>query len=173
LRYYGRSRNVHGLKLDYGTAIVSKFPIEKSHEYTFSMTWPTFSKGFHFSTIQIPNTKKQVDMVSVHLDFLNPRAKVKQIKQLHQFLQKRPEQNPLIIMGDFNCDMRKKEVLPFLMEKWDLHTYQPENLDIVTFPTLQKRIDWILVSKSFKIIEYKVLVENISDHYPVLAKIEW
>jgi endonuclease/exonuclease/phosphatase family metal-dependent hydrolase len=34
------------------------------------------------------------------------------------------------------------------------------------------RIDYIFASKNIEIIDYEVLIENMSDHYPIIAKLK-
>ena len=44
--------------------------------------------------------------------------------------------------------------------------------NILTFPTGLDRIDYIFVSSGIEIIDYDVLIKDMSDHYPIIAKIK-
>jgi len=42
---------------------------------------------------------------------------------------------------------------------------------VITFPGLEKRIDWVLVSPGLVITEHVVLDESVSDHRAVRVRI--
>ena len=44
--------------------------------------------------------------------------------------------------------------------------------NILTFPTGLDRIDYIFVSSNIEVIDYDVIIKDMSDHYPVFAKIK-
>ena len=44
--------------------------------------------------------------------------------------------------------------------------------NVLTFPTGLDRIDYIFVSSNIEVIDYDVLIKDMSDHYPVFAKIK-
>ena len=55
-----------------------------------------------------------------------------------------PRKNPLIMMGDFNCEWTKKgSALYTLAQKLDLKGYQPNIKNMHTFPLLKKRFEYI------------------------------
>jgi len=62
--------HVNGVKISYGTALLSSRPLAETLSITFDPTPPTFSKGFLVSTIDWPGAPgMQADIVSAHLHF--------------------------------------------------------------------------------------------------------
>ena len=153
--------NVNGLGLHYGTAILSNLQILDAEQVTFPMSFPTFSKGFTVAECQWPSSSMLFDFISIHLDFASPKVRQRQLKQLKNFIQQRNK--PVIIAGDFNTNLKSEALLQF-MKELELSVWQPENKEIITFPKLNKRIDWIFVSQNFKIHTHQVLDDVISDH---------
>ena len=60
-----------GQTLSSGTALVSRLPLERPAPTAFAANWRD-TKGFVVATVELPGTGPEVDVVSVHLDFLNP-----------------------------------------------------------------------------------------------------
>jgi endonuclease/exonuclease/phosphatase family metal-dependent hydrolase len=169
--YSVRGEHVKGLKLSYGTALLSKFKLEDSHSITFAPSPPTFPKGAVICTIKWPGKKNlEVDVMTVHLDFLRASARKSQVQQLVHLLSERS--NPLILLGDFNCNWQvETSALRYLVEKFELIVYQPENTELVTYPGTGKRLDWIVISKEMTFDSYEILPDSISDHRSVVAEV--
>ena len=75
-------------------------------------------------------------------------------------------------MGDFNMEYKEKDaLLPDLATVLDLHVWNPDGDELVTFPKLGKRLDWVLVSREFSIIGHEVLEDPVSDHRPVIVEV--
>ena len=161
--------HVEGLKLSYGTAILSTKLLTHPLSVTFTLALPALTKGFTVARVKIGGIL-ETDVVSVHLDFFSLKTRRKQVKQMVQVLSLRS--SPLIIMGDFNQQWGEKAAPTLLSEKLNLTTHSPTNHKGVTFPKLQKRIDYILISKEFEFIDYQVLQDVVSDHRAILAKIK-
>jgi len=49
------------------------------------------------------------------------------------------------------------------------HAYAPEADDLVTFPSRERRLDWVLVSKEIAFVGHRVLADAVSDHRAVAA----
>lgn len=167
--HLARGEHVKGLKLSYGTAIVSRLPLSDAVSVTFPPSPPTFSKGFTVASISWPGKPElQVDLVSVHLDFLSSAVRLQQVDKLTETLEKRGR--PVIVLGDFNCQWTDEESsVRRLAERRELEVYRSDATDLNSFPTLDKRLDWILISPRFKFTEYRVLGDRVSDHRAVLA----
>jgi len=161
--------HVEGLKLSYGTAILSTKPMTHPLSVTFTPALPALTKGFTMAMVKINGTFK-TDIVSVHLDFFSKKTRHKQVKQMVEILSLRS--NPLIIMGDFNQQWGEKAAPTLLSAKLNLTTHSPLNHKGITFPKLQKRIDYILISKEFEFIDYQVIQDVVSDHRAIMAKIK-
>ncbi|MCI0651397.1 MAG: endonuclease/exonuclease/phosphatase family protein [Planctomycetes bacterium] len=169
--YSARGAHVDGMKISFGTALLSARALKDTLSITFDPTPPTLSKGFLVSTFDWPDAPgMQVDVVSVHLDFSRPSAQRKQVGKMITELSAR--KRPLIIMGDFNCDWKCDEsALRILAQKLELEAYQPEATDLGTFPMRRTRLDWILISPEFQFRKYEVLSDVVSDHFAVVAEI--
>jgi len=160
--------NVAGLTLSYGTAVLSRLPIEQAKSFTFAPSPPTPSKGYVLATIDLPGRVMKLDVVSVHLDFLRSGSRRSQALEMIEVLRDRG--NPIIIMGDLNCEWADKEgPVRMLVEDLGLEAYRPEAGDLATFPMGERRLDWVLVSPALEFQRYEVLTKVVSDHQAVLA----
>lgn len=153
--------HVDGLGLHYGTAITSNLDALEAHQVTFDKNIPTLSKGFVVTTYQWPGTPLLFDVISLHLDFANPWVREKQLAHITQVIQN--NKRPVIIMGDFNTDMQDNALSSFV-QTLQLHTWKPEDTAMITFETLNSRIDWVFVSDLFKIEQQTILEDIVSDH---------
>jgi len=161
--------HVEGLKLSYGTAILSTKLLTYPLSVTFTPAMPALTKGYTMATVKIGGTLK-TDVVSVHLDFFSLKTRRRQVKQMVQTLSLR--NSPLIIMGDFNQQWGEKAAPTLLSAKFNLTSHSPTNHKGVNFAKLQRRIDYILISKEFEFIDYQVLQDVVSDHRAIVAKIK-
>lgn len=171
--YSARASHVQGVGLSYGTAFLATAPLRDSRQVTFRPSPPTLPKGFMFSTVRWPGSQREVDVVSVHLDFARQAVRRRQLERMRQEFEVR--ERPLIVMGDFNCQWVDKDAsLRSFAESLGLSTYEPEAQDgLVTFPGLTRRLDWVLVSPELEIVRYEVLADEVSDHRGVLAELRW
>lgn len=174
-KYAVRGLHVHGLKLSYGTAILSRLPLQDAQSFNFALSPPSFPKGYVIATLnwQGKNSHLAIDVVSLHLDFLRSSVRKKQIKNLIKTLMNRD--NAFIIMGDFNTDWKDSSaILPLLSQQLKLQAYQPltEDKELITFPLINKRLDWIFISEDLRFSKYQVLQDNLSDHKAVVAEIQ-
>lgn len=171
--------HVSGNRLDYGTAIMSRQGISQSRSVSFHKPFLRQPKGFVVTTIKWPsvddvNVDVEVDVVSLHLDFLSKDKRRAEVDQLVQELNRqRPgeKQNPRILMGDFNIDYEDDDsLIQELADRLALHTYRPMD-QLVTFPRFERRLDWVLVSRDLAFIEHRVLADPLSDHQAVVAEL--
>jgi len=161
----------------YGTAILSKIPIENALGFTFAPTPPTTNKGY--SLIQIDwgtgnvsdNTQKNllIDIVSVHLDFSRKSKREAQLDELALTLAKRD--NATIILGDFNNEwLSEEKVIQKFAEHGSYRAYQPE---VDAFHSYSdKRLDWALISNDLEFTDYFIADEALSDHKPVVVQVK-
>jgi len=160
---------------NYGTAILSHAAFTETLNYTFEPSPPTMNKGFTLAQIVWqPRGEEHVpillDIVSVHLDFSRKQVRESQIREITQALDGRV--NPTIILGDFNSDWLADElVVRALASDNKLKGYRPSADDLGTYPSGNKRLDWILISETLEFISYVVLPDVLSDHKAVVAEI--
>ena len=160
---------------NYGTAILSHAVFTETLNYTFEPSPPTLNKGFTLAQIVWqPQGEEQpavlLDIVSVHLDFSRKQVRESQIREITRALSGRD--NPTIILGDFNSDWLADElVVRALASDNKLKGYRPSADDLATYPSGNKRLDWILISETLEFISYEVLPDVLSDHKAVVAEI--
>ena len=112
----------------------------------------------------------KIDIVSVHLDFSRQSVRERQIEEMSNVLAGRSF--PIIILGDFNSDWFEQEnVIRKLADDFKLKAYRPEAVDLATYNSENRRLDWILISDDLEFAEYRILPDVVSDHYAVYASI--
>ncbi|NOR79442.1 MAG: hypothetical protein GQ529_01210 [Methyloprofundus sp.] len=174
--WYYRAVNAHSWMFNYGTAILSRWPVSETLAYNFKPSPPTVNKGFLLTRMTWkpdPAIDKEIniDIVSVHLDFSSQKVRENQIAEMREQLSSR--NNPLIILGDFNSNwFSKKSVIKRLAENGKLQAYKPLADNLATYPGSGRRLDWILISSELEFISYKVLPDRLSDHFMVVAEIQ-
>ena len=153
-----RGDHVSTDRLRYGTAIISRRPIDGAASHRFSPSFPTPLKGFVVGSVD------GIDVVSVHLDFLRAGARRAQMRRMVEVLAGRGR--PLVVLGDFNCEWN--EALRGLASQLGLHTVRPA---AATFPSQgpARRLDWILASRELEFVSYRVVATPLSDHLAVVA----
>ena len=165
-----RSAHAEGAGLRYGTALISRLPVSDKGAYTFAPARAALPKGFSLLTVRWPATGQLVDVVSLHLEPLRAAVRQRQMRQLVAALADRDR--PLIVMGDFNTEWGHDDgVLERVAEDLRLQAYAADDPDLATYPRLNRRLDWILVSGHFEFVSYRVLPDPVSDHRAVVAEL--
>ena len=169
LGWHARGKHVDGLTISYGTAMISALEFRDPVACTFPMSPPTLSKGYLVATLDWPGRPGvEVDIVSVHLDFSRGGVRKTQVTEMIAGLSGRGR--PLIVIGDLNCEWRDEDSpVRRLAEGLGLRAYAPEAGDLVTFPSLERRLDWVLVSGEIAFVAHRVLDDTVSDHRAVVA----
>jgi endonuclease/exonuclease/phosphatase family metal-dependent hydrolase len=154
-----RGRHVDAPKLSYGTALLATRPLEHPVSHRFARSLPTPLKGFVVATVG------DLDVVSVHLDFLREGVRRRQVAELVEAW--RVRDRPLILLGDFNVEWGA--TLRHLTDALGLHAFAPEATDLGTFQ--DRRLDWILISHGLEFVRYAVVADVLSDHQAVVAEV--
>jgi endonuclease/exonuclease/phosphatase family metal-dependent hydrolase len=172
--FYRGEHNPWGLgrfRLSSGTALLARWPLSEPASQRFALSWRD-TKGFVVATVAVPEWEGlEVDLASVHLDFLTPAARRRQIAHLVEALGRR--QRPLVLLGDLNCCWRRDpRSMDLLTEELGLTAHQP-HARVPTFPASRprRRLDWILVSPELQFVAYRTLPVPLSDHLGVLAEV--
>lgn len=161
-----QGHHIEGLGLNYGTAILSRYPLDKARSYRFGYSPPSLFKGFVICEVTL-GPERPLWFVSVHLDFLRAKVRTRQMKRMVEIL--RTKSGAKVVVGDFNCEWEKGGDLEDFAKSLSLKAYKPEAPGFSTFPAFEKRIDWILVSEEIEFESYKALDDPISDHMAVVA----
>ncbi len=120
-----------------------------------------------------------------HLDHAGEEARRNQARILHDWVRERS--GPVILMGDFNDRPGSPvhalltssaggltDTWKFLRREDGPHSYTQHGFDGVP---RKGRIDWILVSSHFRVVDARLITDNAagrypSDHFPYLAELE-
>jgi len=160
-------------RICYGSALLSRHPLAEATSYRFARSLPTPTKGFVAATLRAPGHGKGLfRVVSVHLDFSRKRVRLRQVRHMADELAGSAE--PLVILGDFNCQWEGREdTLQLLAGLLDVRPYRPGRPELFTFPARRprKRLDWILISPALDFGNYAVLPDRVSDHLSVIAEV--
>lgn len=159
-----------GYDLSSGTALLSRLPMEEPLSRPFAANWRD-TKGFVVATVEIPGTGRTMDVVSVHLDFLNPGGRREQILALAAALEGRDR--PRVVLGDLNCEAESATAaFRLLEERLGVVPYRP-SLEQPTFPAASpaRRLDWILASPELEFVSYRPIEADLSDHLGVVAEL--
>ncbi|MEH6569186.1 MAG: endonuclease/exonuclease/phosphatase family protein [Halioglobus sp.] len=173
--YYTHAEHAQIWVGNYGTAVLSRWPITEAMGLTYADTPPTASKGFTLAQIEWQNPQLtaspvKVDVISVHLDFSRKSVRLQQIDELTEVIAERA--GPLVIMGDFNSEWLAQEyMVENTQDTSRLHVYKPESDTLNTYK--DKRLDWIILSKRLGFSSYAVEHRILSDHKAVVANIHW
>jgi endonuclease/exonuclease/phosphatase family metal-dependent hydrolase len=162
--------HIDGNNLQYGTALVARLSLKDNASVKFNQPFARPRKGFVVSTARWPESDNiDVDIISVHFDFLRGKQRLKEARKLIAALDDRS--NPRVIMGDLNSEYgANNRLIPLLEDELGMSTWKP-NTDVVTFPKLQKRLDWVLVSDDIEIVSHEVLPDTLSDHRAIVAEL--
>lgn len=157
----------------FGTALLARVPLLEPHTHHFPPSRPTTTKGFVAARVAW-NPGAQFDrpvpvlLVSVHLDFSRRSVRLSQVDELSAYLE--GQCGPKVVMGDFNSDwLAEESSLRILAERLDLVAYEPLAEGHATYPSGDRRLDWILASRDLVIEHHRVVAEVISDHRMVVA----
>jgi endonuclease/exonuclease/phosphatase family metal-dependent hydrolase len=169
LPYFVHGHHVRCPLLSYGTAIASRSKPIEPVSHTFSASPPTMSKGLVIASYDWPGSEgRQIDVVSVHLDFARAAVRQSQVRQMSGWLRDRGR--PMIVLGDFNCDFDDEDgSLRTLADELRLEAFEPAAQQ-ATFPATGERLDWILISPELEFVDYRLLPDVLSDHAAVVAE---
>ncbi|WP_410222358.1 endonuclease/exonuclease/phosphatase family protein [Pedobacter sp.] len=130
--------------------------------------------------------KKEFLVFNTHYDHKGVQARIQSALLIKQKIQQIAPKLPVIFMGDLNVTPETEAITTiksFLQDSKDI-TEEPPYGPNGTFndfnynSPLKKRIDYIFVNHTFKVIKYAVLTDSkdqrfFSDHLPVFVKISF
>ena len=165
------SSHVRRMKLSYGTALLSSVELRNPLSCTLRSARVLPAKGFTIAECCWPGDERFVfDVVSLHLDFAQPRIRFRQVDVLIETVRER--KRPVVMMGDFNATWDdSRSAVRRAAEELDLIAFEPRLAEPATFRYRPKRWDWILISGEMRFSNHEVLRDTLSDHYAVLAEI--
>lgn len=151
--------NVANVNTNYGLVTYSKYEIiYKKHVYLSSKKE---QRGFLDTIVNING--KLVHIINIHLG-LDDVERKKQVGEVKKYIEDNKAKT-FIIVGDFNdgevtlSDNNIRDAAEELQQS-----------NVLTFSIGLDRIDYIFISKDIEVKSYEVLIKNMSDHYPLIAK---
>jgi endonuclease/exonuclease/phosphatase family metal-dependent hydrolase len=163
--------HVRGLGLEYGTALMSRLEKTERRSHTFPPGLTAPPKGYTHATMRGPGGQL-VDVVSLHLDPMGRGRREAQLAVIEEHFADRPR--PLVVMGDFNAEWEAgSSELAAFASALGLSTWRPDANDLITFPRMARRLDWILVSDELEFIESMIHDDVLSDHRAVSATLRF
>ena len=173
------NRRVGRFHLNYGNAVLSRFPISyvESHRFGGRVVG---EKGFMFTELELPQGR--LPLLNLHLHHRSRAARLKQATRLMEFLAENRRVRgagwcaPPIICGDMNNPSHTPDatatLLGFLKQQ-DNYTLLPKGgAKARTFPSVwpQRALDYIYLPSACAKPEAHVMRSLLSDHRPVLAE---
>ena len=166
--HYAYAPNIQIFGAEYGNAILSKYPIESFENVNLPGNRRE-KRGLLIGKIRIK--EEEVSFLVTHLG-LNKEERKKQMEAIDQFVRFLGKR--VVLVGDFNTTDKNIDFYNFkkylidtaeVFENQYQHTY-----DGIVF---KSRIDYIFTTQDFKTMYYEVLDTDISDHFPVIAQLEF
>jgi len=157
---------------EFGVAVLSKLPIRyfRNHMITRLSTQdttagPALAPGFLEARVEVRGYNVRV--FDTHLDYrADPRVRRMQVAEMLEHIGESTE--PTLLFGDLNAPPDAPEIQPLftkLRDAWPVAN-GPGLTDPADVPI--KRIDYVLVSKHFRVRSASVPATLASDHRPVV-----
>lgn len=153
--------NLHWGTAQYGNAVLCHWPINIYRHYL--LTSKSEQRGLLEAEMLLDNRK--ISFFCTHLG-LNKEERLQQVEEILSIISRSPY--PAILVGDFNDKRSSKEYSLLTSVLQDATTISGE---YKTFPSNQpsEQIDFVLVSKEWKIVQSFTLISHDSDHLPVVV----
>jgi endonuclease/exonuclease/phosphatase family metal-dependent hydrolase len=150
----------------YGVAVLSRYPIlrARNHPITRLSTQdpdavPALAPGFAEAVVDAPGGP--VAVYVTHLDFRpDPAVRATQVREMLAIM-RGPRQ---VLLGDFNAEPGAPELAPLWERLKDAG-------GAATFPadSPTARLDYVAVSRGYRVVDVRVPTTLASDHLPVVA----
>ena len=160
-----------------GNAVLSKYPIVSVEK--IAVLAPTESEkrpnenDWYEDRIIVKATVdigRKIDYISTHFG-LNLLEQERMVKKLTEIIDE--SENPVVLCGDFNATPHS-DILKPLYERLTSAADVVKKTNEFTLDSFNPYItlDYIFLSKEFKVISYDVIKEIASDHFPIRAEVE-
>jgi endonuclease/exonuclease/phosphatase family metal-dependent hydrolase len=158
---------------EFGVALLSRFPIVDWSNQTITRlstqetnSQPAPMPGFLEAKLDVRGTAVRV--FNTHLDYrADPRVRQQQVADMLVYIG--DASVPTLLFGDLNAPPDAPEVRPLLERLHDVWTVADG--PGLTYPAdlPEKRIDYVLISKHFRVRAATIPATLASDHRPVVA----
>lgn len=151
----------------FGNLILSKYPLTQIWSQRLSGSLETRS----FVLTQVLVTGVRINFIGVHLG-LSESDRMEQVTGLFEYLNLLD--GPVLIGGDFNAGIGDRAI-DALRESFNDLGYLSGQPEQGTFRgktgAIGSRIDFLLASPEFSLLQYQVIDSFVSDHLPVVAEV--
>lgn len=173
----------------------ARFDLLKRGDFWLSETPDRPSKGWDarccnrlasWARLQDKSNRKRLLVVSVHFDHEGQVARRESAKLVLRWLRQQAAVDAVIVMGDFNSTPDTEQIQSMSAELRDARvaSLTPPHGPSATFNDFKfgvppsKRIDYIFVSPSLRVLKFAVLTDSDgarypSDHFPVMARVQF
>jgi endonuclease/exonuclease/phosphatase family metal-dependent hydrolase len=158
---------------EFGVALLTRFPVASWRNDTLTRLStqdpdpvPSPAPGLLEATLDVHGTRVRV--LNTHLDYrADPRVRRQQVLEMVAYI--RAMNEPTIVCGDLNATPNAPELAPLLAQLHD--AWPPAHGPGFTYPAdgAAKRIDYVLVSPQFNVVDATVPDTQASDHRPVIV----
>jgi endonuclease/exonuclease/phosphatase family metal-dependent hydrolase len=148
----------------YGNAVLSRVP--PSRVRRVRLPAPPWAEPRALVDARLTLAGQPVRFLNAHL---SPQARLRrpQVRAIAERV--RREDQPTILAGDLNADAHGEELR--LLREAGLTDFCAR--DVMTFPCHAPhcRLDYILVSRHFEVLECRAVETDVSDHFPLVAEV--
>jgi len=149
----------------YGTAILSKYPIIASENHSLTKIGNTEQRGLLEATINVKGN--HLHFYNTHLALTSAEREI-QINEVVKIANQ--SEGPKVILGDLNATPESNEMKAMYANYLDVFADQPTAFTYsAENPT--KRIDYIFTSNDIETVNTEVIQSLASDHLPITAEI--
>jgi len=167
---YGKTLN-HGLKGEYGIAILSRFPVLEQSYSQLPQLGNREARGV--LSVTIIQNNRIIRFACTHFCHESKERRIKQAQKINELFTgfTGDSDSPVIIGGDFNATP-VDSCISVLKERW---TDATDLMPTFGNPLPSSKLDYIFYypNNVFRVMETKVIPDSISsDHRPVLSTLE-
>lgn len=156
---------------DYGTAVLSRFPITRADHFPLKMIGQGEQRGLQ--QVRLDVRGREVFFLNTHLDHRREPAEREHSAGEIRTLVAAAGDTPLILVGDLNARPESTAIgilRQFLTDAWSVVGRGPGYTIPVKKPT--QRIDYIWVTAAtIEPVSMEVLHSEASDHLPIVAEL--
>lgn len=164
------ARNIPYQGGEYGTAVLSRFPIRRVAHTPLTMIGQGEQRGAQQVWVEIAGT--EVLLINTHLDHRrDPAERDRSVEEIRALVAAAGS-TPVIVAGDFNASPESAAIATmsgFLTDVWAAVGRGPGHTIPVRKPA--RRIDYVWTSRHFVPERMEVLASEASDHLPVVAQL--
>jgi len=148
-----------------GLAALSKYPVLQSDTIVLKQA-PGDEHNRIVQLLDVSVGDSVIKIANIHFSLTDTvDYATAHLKETLEILSARGEQR--IIAGDFNINH-----LEALSEIWDEWYRSSTEKDYISYPAMNKRVDYFLIPKSYSFLDISTSTDDLSDHRAVTANIQ-